>query len=226
MKKLVIFVLSLSACTPFGPNKTGDNGKGAFRYECSAATDPTCQGAVVDQSFPTQIALGSVFAAGFISNDVVQNTADSVTNSTTASTLQSAATRLLRFESGHFHAVANGYAGVIALNSSGRVVDFTHVLIAPPTSLAILRDSTTPALAVMKVGDSQTVFASPLDENGLTIAGAVPATWAVSDSGVLQLVETSPAVTMPVNAKAVGTATLTVTASGVTRTLTITVEAP
>lgn len=219
MHKRTFIFLMVAACDPYGPDKGGDNGKGAFRYECVASTDPTCQGSLVEQSFPKEIALGSVFAASF------DGTTLSAATSTTGTVLQSASTAVLHFESGQFRATSAGYGGLLALNSAGRVVDFTHVLIAPATAYAILRDSLTPALAVMKVGASQTVYASPLDGNGITIAGAVPATWAVSDPTVLELVEGSPAVTMPINAKAVGSATLTVTAAALTRTLTITVEA-
>jgi hypothetical protein len=212
-KSILVFVF-LVACGPFGPDKSGDNGEGDFRYVCAAATDPTCQGAIVEQTFPTQIALGAVFGVSF-----------SATSSTaTTAVVQSAATALLHFENGKFRAAEAGYAGLVALNTDGRVVDFTHVLIAAPAGFAILRDATTPALAVMTTGASQTVFASPLDGDGFAIAGAVPATWSVSDATVLELVETSPAVAMTINAKAVGQTTLTVSAGGVSQDVAITVE--
>ncbi len=215
MRHLPLCLLFIAACDPFGPNKTGDNGVGNFHYECVGATDPTCQANIVDQTFPAEIALGALFGVGFTG-----------TSSTAISaSVQPAAAALLRSDNGNLRATEPGYAGLVAINGDGRVVDFTHLLIATPADYAVLQNSTTPALAVMTAGASQTVFASPLDDNGFSIAGAVPATWSVSDSSVLELVQTSPAVSMTINASSIGKSTLTVTASGISRSVDISVEA-
>jgi hypothetical protein len=193
----------------------GDLGNGAFRYLC-VDRDAVCPSGGDAKTFPERIGTTGVFDVKFdafgtnsaVGFDIVAATADVVTE-----------------ENNLFLAKAPGTVALLAKRTSdSRVLDFTHIQVVDITKIRFEGTKGESPSVVWNTGTRQTLRAVPLDKEGAVLAGGMQYEWATSDATVARLDLANPAAQMELMPLKAGSLTLSVTASGRTDTLAVTVQ--
>jgi hypothetical protein len=222
---MVALAAASTACLETAPGTRGELGTGGFNYACTGWGDPVCESRFSDSlwqgeptgiGMPIAIAVGGRFGVTFSSDDP---------SDFDPRTVAPASATQLEARTVGYQALEPGWAALLARDGAGNVVDLTHVQIVEPTRLVVTRPSTS-----VRVGTSVSFEGEVRDRDGITLAGALDYDWEVDDPSIARVValQTDPdsiyddAVSL--EALAVGTVTVTVTAGGLTETLEITVQ--
>jgi hypothetical protein len=192
----------------------GELGNGAFRYLCVRDGDALCPNGGEASQFPERIATQGLFDVQF----------SAFHGSDTAFDIIPVASGILEEENGLFRAKAPGTIALLAKRTSdGRVLDFVHLQVLDVSKIRIESNGTTPPLT-WQTGVRQTLVPFPLDADGAVLAGGLDYDWTTSDPAVIRLELASPSATMELMPRRPGTATISVTGSGRTDSLSIAVE--
>lgn len=222
---LVALSAGLLSCFETAPGSRGELGTGGFNYACTGWGDPVCEGRYGDGAWngeptgitmPVAIAVGGRFGVVFESDDARDFDPRTVT---------AASPDVLETRTVGFQALAPGWVALLARDAAGDVVDLTHVQIVEPARLAVLGVPPT-----MTLGQSADAEGQVRDRDGVVLAGALDYDWEVDNSGVLRVVaaDSDPDSiyddAVQIEAVAEGSATLTVTAGGLTESFEVTVN--
>lgn len=214
---LFLFAALLGGCLPKTP---GELDNGGFTYFCASDKDLACTHDLFGASgVPEAIAINAHFDLRF-DPDGSNNTA----------TLVPAARNVLTTELGlgtnttGFRFTSPGTVAVLAKRGS-EVLDFIHVTGAPLDRITLSDDFGEPIQKLTITGSSfgENVTASPRDELGNILAGALDYTWTSSDESVVSINRRSDPNEASLVPEGNGKAVVTVTVQNQTASIDVTV---
>lgn len=219
-----LFPFLLPALVLFGagclPETPGELGNGSFTYFCASDDDLACQNDLFGASgVPDAIAVGAHFDLRF-DPDGAASTA----------TLTPASRSILSTELGlgtdttGFRFTAPGTVAILAKDGA-QVIDFVHV-----TGAALDRITVTDragnqvnGISLSSSSFGETLTASPRDDLGQILAGAMQYAWASSDEDVVSVSQGFDPNEISLIPGSSGKATITVTVQGVQTSIPVTV---
>ena len=178
---------------------SGELGDGKFSYECVDTADAACADGDLDPpSFPRVLAVGGRFRLGY--RDTAQGDFGGFPEQASASFVSGSLTT-------SFQVLREGqvaFVGHTTIADEQVVSDFLYFTLVQPRKLAVTQ-LVQPGVTAgqIKVGGNATFRATPTDDTGTTLAGALRYVWAIKTDDTAQVVATTDATT----------ATTTVTAS-------------
>lgn len=175
------------------PGELGDNN---FFYQCSTIDDAHCRFDLVD--FPDKIALSASFQVE--ARDENSRSLD----------LKPVSPVMVTASGGEFRFRKAGICSFVATDSFGDLIDFAHLRSVPVAEIGLDDALNAPIGAEwqLTLGESTTVTAVPLDEEGDTLAGSLNFRWVSDDESVLTVERSGGRIT--VSAVGEGSATLQV----------------
>jgi hypothetical protein len=222
---LLVAVGSVLGCTietgdeagPESDPRPGELGQGVFIYECVNNDDPVCPDALMADTFPEQVATGSIFDVSF------EQTAPDAPQS--AIEISSGSDTYISDLGTAFRANQAGWGVLLARRTvDGLTLDILHLTIVDLAEIEITQPNSDAPLIVMQADQEQELRATPMADNGMVLGGALDFTWTSSDASVVQPMLASPSAFMRIVAGIAGQATLTVEAEGQSAQLDITVQ--
>jgi hypothetical protein len=215
---LAALAASLGGCLPQTP---GELGNGGFTYECSSTSlDLACKEQLLnDANVPEAVAVGASFGLQYSGTQPE----DSAGREEPVQIVAAAPGRIAA-TGGTFHFEEPGFAAFLAQSSSGQVADFIHLRAAEVHLLALVDGLGNPVDDLeLDASGAETLEVTPEDAQGTTLAGALEYAWQTSDDDVVDLSPGFDDNTVDVIPRKPGTATLTVTAGGASRSIQVTV---
>jgi hypothetical protein len=220
-----IGLMVLVGCSSSPAIQTGELGNGTFAYPCDSST-LSCDADNHAQPFPTAVASGAKFRVDF----------QRPGNKANIDTLLPISKQIIDIApDGLFTANRTGWGGFVAKNPGGDLVDFSEVRIVKASEVwlnAHSDDGFTPdqndftTLTITLGGVSQSTFALRANLHSSTkelLSGEVDFEWKVSDPTIFSITNQKGHTATITGLKA-GTATLTVSGAGVSKTANVEVK--
>ncbi len=220
---LVVTVLACSDDYNYDPAPApGELGAGVFLYRCPDLGDPHCSsGGLTADEFPQAFARGSRFELVYDWTDEDDRSKYSQPQ------LQSGAPALLTRDSDSFHAIATGFAAVLAVTGNSEVVDLVHLRIREVDNLHVVLADTPDApieQLPLTTGQTTTLQARMIDSDKRRLGGTLDFAWTSEDPDILAITGGTDSGTVRVAAGIAGTTNLQLQAPDFTVTVAITVE--
>lgn len=216
VNRLLLPLLLVCSCDNPEPLKTGELDRGQFEYICAGSEDAFCNGFVATE-FPERFALTGRFEIRFDPED----------SDGALPRVDTAAPDLLALDAETFEVKQVGTVALLALRGE-QMIDFLHIRTSEVVSFNVTSERAATGLVELRLesGQADTLTATPWDEGGRVLAGALEYSWASADDSIIELRTSTAARSVGVQAGAVGTTELTVTAGGKTSSFVVIVGSP
>jgi hypothetical protein len=191
------------------PERPGELGAGTFRYICVGDADPYCASGFVADTFPERFAVNGAFDLDFDPHEyypspdeplprVIAGSPDSV-----------------RSEAMAFYFVRPGYAGFLARNAVGEVIDLRHLYGSAVERIAVVTGGSQELSRLeLDVGQDIDVTVEPQDALRSVLAGSLTWGYTIDDTSVAEVLTTDRDRDVTVRAVAPGETTLRIDAGG------------